>query len=108
MPAPKPANVLSPAAGYNSKLIVVDIGSPVEIIQEARSKLFVTQAVDARRWLVKTRYAPDSYKNTHGRVLLIGGSPGVTGAAALCGKAAMRSGAGLLTVATPFPGQPLV
>ncbi len=108
MTAPKPANVLPPAAGYNGKLIVVDIGSPVEIIQEARSKLFVTQAVDARRWLVKTRYTPDSYKNTHGRVLLIGGSRGFTGAAALCGNAAMRSGAGLVTVATPVSVQPLV
>ena len=108
MTAPKVANVLSPASGYNGKLIVADIGSPVEIIQEAKTRLFVTEAGDARRWLVQTRYTPESYKNTHGHVLLIAGSPGFTGAAALCGNAAMRSGAGLVTVATSASAQPLV
>jgi hydroxyethylthiazole kinase-like uncharacterized protein yjeF len=108
MTAPKAANVLPPAAGYNGKLIVADIGSPVEIIQEAKSKLFVTEAGDASRWLIQTRYTPDSYKNTHGHVLVIAGSRGFTGAAVLCGNAAMRSGAGLVTVATPVSVQPLV
>lgn len=108
MTAPKPANVLPPAAGYNGELIVADIGSPLEIIQEAKSNLFVTDAADARRWLIQTRYTRDSYKNTHGHVLVIAGSRGFTGAAALCGNAAMRSGAGLVTVATPVSAQPLV
>jgi len=108
MTAPKPANVLPPAAGYNGELIVADIGSPLEIIQEAKSNLFVTEAADARRWLIQTRYTSDSYKNTHGHVLVIAGSRGFTGAAALCGNAAMRSGAGLVTVATPVSAQPLV
>lgn len=108
MTAPKPANVLPPAAGYNGKLIVADIGSPVEVIQEAESRLFVTEADDARRWLIQTRYTSESYKNTHGHVLVIAGSRGFTGAAALCGNAAMRSGAGLVTVATPVSAQPLV
>jgi NAD(P)H-hydrate epimerase len=108
MTAPKPANVLPPASGYNGKLVIADIGSPVEIIQEAKSRLFVTEAGDARRWLIQTRYTPDSYKNTHGHVLVIAGSRGFTGAAALCGNAAMRSGAGLVTVATPVSAQPLV
>lgn len=108
MTAPKPANVLPPAAGYNGELIVADIGSPLELIQEAKSNLFVTEATDARRWLIQTRYTRDSYKNTHGHVLVIAGSRGFTGAAALCGNAAMRSGAGLVTVATPVSAQPLV
>jgi ADP-dependent NAD(P)H-hydrate dehydratase / NAD(P)H-hydrate epimerase len=108
MTAPKPANVLPPAAGYNGKLIVADIGSPPEIIQEARSELFVTEAADARRWLIQTRYTSDSYKNTHGHVLVIAGARGFTGAAALCANASMRSGAGLVTVATPVSAQPLV
>ena len=108
MTAPKVANVLPPASGYSGKLIVADIGSPVEIIQEAGSRLFVTEAGDARRWLVQTRYTPESYKNTHGHVLVIAGSRGFTGAAALCGNAAIRSGAGLVTVATPVSAQPLV
>ena len=108
MTAPKPANVLPPAASYNGRLIVADIGSPKEFIQEAKTQLFVSDASDARRWLIQTRYIPDSYKNTHGHVLVIAGSRGFTGAAALCGNATMRSGAGLVTVGTPVSAQPLV
>jgi len=108
MTAPKPANVLPPAATYNGELIVADIGSPEELIKEAQPKLFVSDEADARGWLIKTRYSPDSYKNKHGHVLIIGGSRGFTGAAALCGNAAMRSGAGLVTLATPVSVQPLV
>jgi hydroxyethylthiazole kinase-like uncharacterized protein yjeF len=108
MTAPKLANVLPPAANYNGKLIVADIGSPRELIEDAKTQLFVTEEADARRWLIQTRYVPESYKNTHGHVLVIAGSRGFTGAAALCGNAAMRSGAGLVTVATPVSAQPLV
>jgi NAD(P)H-hydrate epimerase len=58
--------------------------------------------------LIETRYTPDSYKNTHGHAVVVAGSRGFTGAAALCGNAAMRAGAGLVTVATPASAQPLV
>jgi hydroxyethylthiazole kinase-like uncharacterized protein yjeF len=108
MTAPKPANVLPPAANYNGKLIVADIGSPSELIKKAKSETFVTEECDATNWLIRTRYLPDSYKKTHGHVLVIAGSRGFTGAAALCGNAAMRSGAGLVTVGTPVSAQPLV
>ena len=108
MTAPKPANVLPPAARYNGELIVADIGSPVDLIDEADSQLFVTDEADARRWLIQTRYTPKSYKNSHGHVLIVAGSRGFTGAATLCANAAMRAGAGLVTVATPASVQPLV
>jgi len=108
MTAPKTANALPPAAHYNGKLIVADIGSPAELIAEAKSELFLVQAADAHRWLSQTRYTPDSYKNMHGHALVIAGSRGFTGAAALCGNAALNAGAGLVTVATPVSVQPLV
>ena len=108
MTAPKPANILPPAAHYNGELIVADIGSPVKLIEEANSQLFLTEEDDARRWLIQTRYSAESYKTTHGHALIIAGSRGFTGAAALCGNAAMRSGAGLVTVATPASMQSLV
>lgn len=108
MTAPKPANVLSPAANRNGKLIVADIGSPVELVEAAGSQLFVSRDSDARHWLVQTRYKPASYKKTHGHALIIAGSSGLTGAAVLCGNAAMRAGAGLVTVATPASSQAAV
>lgn len=108
MTAPKPANVLPPAAFCNNEVIVADIGSPVELIEAAKSQLFLVDETDARRWLIQTRYPPDSYKNTHGHALVIAGSRGFTGAAALCADAAIRAGAGLVTVATPVSAQPLV
>ena len=103
--APKPANVLPPAAHSCGQLIVADIGSPASLIEAAAPSLFVTEAEDAREWLVSTRYTPESYKNTHGHVLIVAGSRGYTGAAALCGNAAIRAGAGLVTVATPVSAQ---
>jgi NAD(P)H-hydrate epimerase len=44
---------------------------------------------------------PDSHKGDYGRVLVLGGSRGMAGAPSICGMAALRSGAGLVTVATP-------
>lgn len=108
MTAPKRANVVPPAAHHNGRLVVADIGSPAELVAQANSQLFLVEARDARRWLIQTRYTPDSYKNTHGHALVVAGSRGFTGAAALCGDAAMRAGAGLVTVATPVSVQPLV
>jgi hydroxyethylthiazole kinase-like uncharacterized protein yjeF len=103
--AAKPANVLAPACDFGGELIVADIGSPASLIEAQRPWLFVTEAEDARQWLVSTRYTPESYKNTHGHVLLAAGSRGYSGAAALSGNAAMRSGAGLVTIATPASAQ---
>jgi NAD(P)H-hydrate epimerase len=103
--APKPANVLPPACHLNGKLEIAAIGSPISLIEAVRSNLFVTEETDAREWLIETRYQPDSFKNSHGHVLVIAGSRGYTGAAVLCADAAMRSGAGLVTVATPVSAQ---
>jgi NAD(P)H-hydrate epimerase len=103
--AAKPANVLPPAANLNGKLVVANIGSPAALVRAAKPNLFVTEERDVREWLVNTRYPPDSFKNTHGHVLVIAGSRGYTGAAVLCGNAAMRSGAGLVTIATPASAQ---
>ena len=106
--APKPANVLPPASHLCGQLVVANIGSPSALLEAANSRLFVTEASDAREWLGCTRYTPDSYKNTHGHALVIAGSRDYSGAAALCGSAAMRSGAGLVTIATPASAQSAV
>jgi NAD(P)H-hydrate epimerase len=106
--APKHANVVPPASLLNGELHVVDIGSPHALLDAAESKHFLTEPSDARAWLEATRYAPESYKNTHGHALVIAGSRGMTGAAVLCADAAMCSGAGLVTLATPESASPSV
>jgi NAD(P)H-hydrate epimerase len=103
--APKPANVLPPACHFGGELVVANIGSPVTLVDATNSKLFLVDRKDACDWLVRTRYAAESYKHTHGHVLVIAGSRDYSGAAALCGDAAIRSGGGLVTVATPASAQ---
>ncbi|MBC7930876.1 MAG: NAD(P)H-hydrate epimerase, partial [Rubrivivax sp.] len=87
--APKLANILPPASHFGGQLVVADIGSPLSLVEAAPSKLFLTDPADARAWLEATRYAPDSYKNTHGHALVVAGSRDMAGAAVLCADAAM-------------------
>jgi NAD(P)H-hydrate epimerase len=99
--APKPANVLPPASLLCGELQVAEIGTPRALLDGSHSRLFLVEAEDARAWLAATRYAPTSYKNTHGHALVVAGSRRMTGAAVLCADAAMASGAGLVTLAAP-------
>ncbi len=100
--SPKPANVLPPASRSNGQLIVADIGSPQELIDEQSSQLYLTEIVDAEIWLKMTEFSSGDYKNKRGHTLVIAGSENYSGAVVLCGNAAMRSGVGLVTVATPL------
>jgi NAD(P)H-hydrate epimerase len=52
--------------------------------------------------------AADAHKGDFGRVLVVAGSMGKTGAAVLCAQGAMRAGAGLVTIASPASCQPIV
>ena len=99
--APKAANILPGVAAFNGELVVADIGSPEELITVLPSHLYLAEAEDAEDWLEKTRFSDDSYKNKRGHALMIAGSESYSGAAVLSGNAAMRSGVGLVTVATP-------
>jgi NAD(P)H-hydrate epimerase len=106
--APKSGNVLPPASHCNGELVIANIGSPPSLLEATETKLALVEAGDARAWLVQTRYAPDSYKNMHGHALIIAGSRDMTGAAVLCGRSAMRVGAGLVTIATAASAAPAV
>ena len=98
--APKPANVLPPASNFNGELVVANIGSPQELIDNSPSRTFLAEKADAQSWLEQTKFTSDSYKNKRGHALLIVGSKEYTGAAILAANAAMLSGVGLTTVAT--------
>jgi hydroxyethylthiazole kinase-like uncharacterized protein yjeF len=106
--APKPASVLPPASDYNGELVVAEIGSPIELILSAGSKLNLIEPEMIARWLAASRRRSSANKGDVGKVLIIAGSRGKTGAASLTGEAAMRSGCGLVTIATPATSQPIV
>ncbi|HTK38317.1 MAG TPA: NAD(P)H-hydrate dehydratase, partial [Pyrinomonadaceae bacterium] len=102
---PKLANVLPPASDFNGELHVANIGSPCELINNSASLAFVSQETDAAHWLKQTEFFPGSYKNKRGHALIIAGSENYTGAAVLCGNAAIRSGVGLVTMMVPASAQ---
>lgn len=63
-------------------------------------------ASTVRAWL--PRRSRDSHKGDYGHVLVVAGSRGMSGAAALCAWGALRGGAGLVTAAVPESQQPIV
>lgn len=97
---PKPGLLTTLGAELCGELVVADLGVPSERgpAREARAQWL--EAQDAARWL-EPREA-SAHKGRSGRVLVIAGSPGKTGAALLASTAALRAGAGLVTIAT-FP-----
>lgn len=90
----KPGLLMHPGAALSGALHTVSIGVPVDVPGGSG----VLEASDAAGWL--PRRAPDAHKGTHGHVLVIAGSEGKTGAAVLAGSAALRMGAGLVTLAS--------
>jgi len=98
--APKLPLVLPPADSYSGDLVIADIGIPLPILDEVEGPYIELLTRERMRELVPAR-AADSHKGDFGRVLIIAGSLGRTGAAHLAGIGALRSGAGLVTIATP-------
>ena len=91
-------HILYPGAGHVGRLKIVDIGIPSEIVEKAAGAEFVDSSVAAR--LIKQR-DPSAHKGSFGHILIIAGSTGHTGAAALAASGAVRSGAGLVSLAIP-------
>jgi ADP-dependent NAD(P)H-hydrate dehydratase / NAD(P)H-hydrate epimerase len=102
--APKYGHVLPPACERVGELVVADIGIPRSLLDGAR--LWLLEAADAARAF--PHRAPGAHKGTFGHLLVVAGSVGKTGAAVLTATAALRTGAGLVTVATPAPALPMV
>jgi len=95
----KLGEVIYPGLNYVGVLVVADIGIAEAAVAEVAPK---TELLDREtiRWLVPRR-APDTHKGTYGHLLVIAGSRGKTGAAILACRAAIRTGAGLVTLAAP-------
>lgn len=94
---PKPGLYLQKGLDYAGRIEVADIGLPAELDDADGFELLETQ--DLSRLLPQRKRV--SHKGNYGRVLLWAGSRGMAGAAAIAATAALRTGAGLVTVACP-------
>lgn len=104
--APKYGHVLPPACDRVGELVVADIGIARTTLEGGGPRLFLLEAADAARAFPER--APGAHKGTYGHLLIVAGAVGKTGAAVLAATGALRSGAGLVTVATPADALPLV
>ena len=96
--AAKPGLVLPWARAYTGELHTVYIGTPQKVQEKAGASFRLLQKGDLS--LLPTPL-PCGYKNAYGHVVIIGGAHGMSGAAHVAARAALRSGAGLVTCACP-------
>ena len=100
----KPGLFVGKGAVHSGRVVVADIGIPEELYPEGACSTVLVE-----RELLHLRRRPvDGHKGDFGRVFILAGSRGYTGAAALCARAAVRGGAGLVTVAVPEDVYPIV
>jgi hydroxyethylthiazole kinase-like uncharacterized protein yjeF len=99
----KPGLVFFPGAEHAGVPLVADIGFPPDLLNSQQWLMEQADVVD-----LLPRRPMESHKRTTGVVLVVAGSRGMTGAAALVAGAAYRAGAGLVTVAVPEGILPVV
>lgn len=95
---PKLGEVIYPGVAYVGELAVADIGIRKEAVEAVRPRAELLEEEEVGR-LVPDRDA-DSHKGTYGHLLVFAGSRGKTGAAILSTRAGLRTGAGLVTLAS--------
>ncbi len=98
---PKIGHLLPPGAEYTGLLHVEDIGFPPHLTDS--DFLSVEHVEEALVQDLIPERTTDTHKGDYGHVLVVGGSVGKTGAALMAARAALRSGAGLVTIALPEP-----
>ena len=96
--APKLCHVFEPAALYCGEVIVADITIPEIAIEDEAVELALITPKDVLPLVEPRRSA--THKGTYGHAGVIAGSAGRSGAAVMCARGAIRTGAGLVTVMT--------
>ena len=88
--------MLYPGRDYCGKIIVADMGIPVEHVEECKTITYTDKDLEK---LPKRR--ENSHKGTYGKMLVIAGSPTISGAAYFAAAAAYQMGSGLVKIYTP-------
>jgi len=97
---PKIGHLIPPGLDYVGKVKVIDIGIPKRLVEEEKIPTYLLEKEEIQKWLSIPRN-PDTHKGDYGHLLVIAGSVGKTGAAVMACQAALRMGAGLVTLAIP-------
>jgi hydroxyethylthiazole kinase-like uncharacterized protein yjeF len=97
---PKVGHLISPGLDYVGSLKIIDIGIPKRLVEEEKIQTHLLEYEEIRRYLSVHR-RPNTHKGDYGHLLVLAGSVGKTGAAAMACEAALRMGAGLVTLAIP-------
>jgi len=105
MGLPKIGLFLYPGASFVGRLYLADIGFPRALL-ESQGWAWLADPELVRENLPPRR--PDTHKGDYGRLLVLAGSVGFTGAAALCALGAVRAGAGLVTLGVPETIYPIL
>ncbi len=105
--APKLGQLVSPSASNCGVLVVRNIGTPPELLEsDPHLKMHWLEPGEFRGLPLARN--PASHKGSYGHALIVAGSLGKSGAAVLAARGALRSGSGLVTVATPLDVLPVV
>lgn len=103
---PKPAHYMGGGASFAGKVSVDTIGIPQELLADkAIHQALIDETLAKALFPVRARNA---HKGSCGRLLVLAGSRGMTGAAALASRAALRAGCGVVTLAVPESLQDLM
>ncbi|MBI2427910.1 MAG: NAD(P)H-hydrate dehydratase [Ignavibacteriales bacterium] len=87
------------AKDLTGEVVVTDIGLPSDAVEKNSENIFLVERSDIQTILPKRR--SNSHKHTVGKVFILAGSKGMTGAALLVSQSAMRSGAGQVILGIP-------
>jgi len=96
---PKIGLLLHPGCEYTGKITVADIGIPQKAIENFSINTYTLSRHDISSMIPVRK--KEANKGSFGRVLIISGSTGMTGAGCLTAMAALRSGAGLVYIGVP-------
>jgi ADP-dependent NAD(P)H-hydrate dehydratase / NAD(P)H-hydrate epimerase len=88
----------APGFAHCGAVDVADIGVPSGVIATQAVRAGLVEDSDVVSWLPSSSLL--DHKGRRGHVLIIGGMPGMRGAGRLCANAALRAGAGLVTLAS--------
>jgi ADP-dependent NAD(P)H-hydrate dehydratase / NAD(P)H-hydrate epimerase len=104
---PKVGHLIAPGPDYTGELKIIDIGIPANLVAEQPIGTHLLEEKEIRSWLRQPR-SRNTHKGDYGHLLVLAGSPGKTGAAAMACEAALRMGAGLVTLGIPESLNPIM